>query len=205
MAFSHRSVLHGSSQALLLKTCLAGLLIVLSLGLGQTDAVHEVANTALGDDVRDGVANLNGDHGGCRETSLAIGGALEHWLDVHNGVCAPGEDSCPACPLDSILASLRLCLLGLLEANEEGVHDVAERKHGEEPEARAGARLSSGLTRVSVSNHECGGHSECAASLEGLLLRKAHHEDNLDKEQRHGKEPVDIAVCIVERNASRRV
>merc|ERR1719181_654512 len=114
----------------------------LGRALGEANAVHEVANAALGNDVGGGVANLDGDHRASGETSLAVDGAHEHRHDEDNWVGAPGEDGGPACPLDLLAASLRLRLLGLLEANKEGVHDVAEWEHGEEPEAPPGARLA---------------------------------------------------------------
>merc|ERR1711904_686661 len=173
----------------------------LSRALGKANAVHEVANTALGDDVRGGVANLDGNHGASGETSLPVDRAHEHRHDEDNWVGAPGEDGGPACPLDLLAASLRLGLLGLLEANEEGVHDVAEWEHGEEPEAPPGAWVSGDLTRVAVENHEAGRDAEGSATLEGLLLGEAHDKDDLDEEQRDGKEPIDISVGIVERNA----
>merc|ERR1711990_655423 len=126
--------------------------------------------------------------------------AGDHRDDVHNRVCAPGEHGCPARPLDLVAASLRLGLLGLLEADEEGVHDVAERQHGEEPEAPSSASLAGGLARVAVKNHESRADAEGGATLEGLLLGEAHHEDDLDEEQRDGKEPIDVPVGVVEWN-----
>merc|ERR1711912_29424 len=172
--------------------CSLAIALSLAHGLGETDAVHEVAN-------------LDGHHSPSREASLAVGGSAQHWHDEDDGVGAPREHGCPACPLDSILALLWLSLLGLLEADEERVDDVGERQHGEEPEAPAGGGVDRGLTRVSVEDHEAGGDTESAAAGEGLLLGELHHQDDLDEEQGHGEEPVDIAVCVVERNAGRVV
>merc|ERR1711918_246148 len=196
----YRLLTKGRSISLLTSSCLARLLI-LGSGLGQTDAVHEVAHTALGDDVGDGVADLDGHHSTGGEASLAVGGSAHHWHDEDDGVGAPREHGCPACPLDLLAASLRLCILGLLEADEEGVHDVGERQHGEEPEGPSSASLARGLTRVAVKDHESRADAEGGATLEGLLLGEAHDEDDLDEEQRDGKEPVDVPVSIVEWDA----
>merc|ERR1711871_1445292 len=99
---------------------------VVDHGLSQANAVHEVADTALRDDVGEGVADLDADHSGGGEASLAIGGATEHRQDEDDWVGAPREHGCPACPPDLVTDSLWLGVLGSLEADEEGVHDVGE-------------------------------------------------------------------------------
>ena len=161
-------------------------------GLSEANAVDEVADAALGDDVRDGVASLDSGDSLSGEASLASLGAGHHREDVHHRVCAPGEDGCPTCPLDLVAASLWLSLLGVLEADEEGVHNVHEWAHGCSPEEPAGGSITGGLARVAVSNHEAREEAELPAAFEGLSLREAHDEDDLDEEQRDGKEPVNI-------------
>merc|ERR1711988_623444 len=125
----------------------------LGIGLGQTDAVHKEPNTALGDNVRDCVSHLHSNHGiGC-EAGLALSGARQHGESVHDWVCAPREDSSPACPLHCLTAPLGLRLLGVLEADEQSVDDVAEGDHGQSPEAPTSGWIGCGLTRVSVDDH----------------------------------------------------
>merc|ERR1711874_463653 len=136
--------LHVSLDALLLAVT------TLHSGLGASDVVDEEANAALGDHVRHGVADLDSDHGASGEASLASGGSRHHWHDVDDGVGAPRDDSCPACPLDLIADSLWLGILGLLEAGEDAEaqalllgllwgqlhheHDLdQEQGHGQEP------------------------------------------------------------------------
>merc|ERR1719231_1056507 len=96
-------------------------LLHLQHGLVQANAVHEVADAALGDDVGESVADLDADHGGSGEASLAGLGATEHGDEEHHRVGAPREDGCPACPPDLVAHSLWLGVLGSLKADEEGV------------------------------------------------------------------------------------
>merc|ERR1719331_2377001 len=195
-----------SSTPFRLRLCgclsLNSVVVLASLGLGGANAVDEVANAALRDDVGDGVASLDSGDSLSGEASLASLGAGHHREDVHDWVGAPREDGCPTCPLDLVAASLRLSLLGVLEADEEGVDDVHEWAHGCHPEEPAGGSITGGLARVAVSNHEAREQAKLPAALEGLSLREAHDKDDLDEEQRDGKEPVNIAVCVVESNAS---
>merc|ERR1711976_462276 len=58
----------------------------LLLGLGVSDLVDHRANTTLGDDVRDAVADLDGDN------RLGSGDA-QHWEQVDNWVGAPRDHS----------------------------------------------------------------------------------------------------------------
>merc|ERR1719231_1214369 len=154
-------------------------LLELQHGLVQANAVHEVADAALGDDVGEGVADLDADHGGSGEASLAGLGATEHRDDEHHRVGAPREDGCPACPPDLVAHSLWLGVLGSLKADEEGVHDVAEWRHGQSPEQPASAGVSGDLTRVAVGNHESGGD---ANGYPGEITRVAvgNHESGGD-------------------------
>merc|ERR1712176_752675 len=186
------SGLHVSLDTLLLAVT------ALHSGLGASDVVDEEADAALGDHVRHGVADLDGDHGASGETSLASGGSRQHWHDVDDGVGAPRDDGCPACPLDLIADSLWLRILGLLEAVEEGVHDVAEWEHRQSPVGPAGGSITGALAWVAVEDHEAGEDAEAQALLLGLLWGQLHHEHDLDQEEGHGEQPVHVAVGIVE-------
>jgi len=171
--------------------------LVVHHALGETDAVNEIANTALGDDVRCGVTDLDHHHGLSAQAALARA-TREHGQNEDDWVGTPGDDSSPACPLDLILAGLWLSILRGLEADEESVHDVAEWDHREEPEYPASAGDGGNLTRVTVEDHEGREEPELQALGEGLGIGELHDQDNLDEEQRHGEEPVNIAVGIVE-------
>merc|ERR1711976_629950 len=97
-----------------------GLLFDGRLGIG--DLVNHEANTALGDDVRHAVANLDGHNGAGRRDS-------EHWEEVHDWVCAPADDGHHLRNLDVALDHwVLLTCSGCRQANQELIHNVKEER-----------------------------------------------------------------------------
>merc|ERR1712023_627372 len=100
---------------------------LLCVGLGISDLVDDEANTALGDDVRHAVANLDGHN--------SLGGIdSKHWEEVHDWVCAPADDGHHLSHLDLVLdgcVSLGISCCG--QSNQKLVHNVQEEGHGHEP------------------------------------------------------------------------
>ena len=96
-----------------------GSLVVLGLAKGK------IAGEGTGAGIELDLDNVSDGLGG--EALLTGGAAREHGKDVHNGVCAPGEDSEPAGKLDLALDGIVLLgILGALEANEQLVDDEDE-------------------------------------------------------------------------------
>jgi len=178
------------------------LLSMQELGLGISDEVHEVTDTALGDHVRHSVSHLNSSGGGSAESSSAVGAVTEHGEEVDDGIGAPRDHSGVAGHLDEAPDGSWLVFLGLLQADEERVNDEGERNHRDTPEDPAGAVLARALAGVSKGDHQNGGHSEVCATRGCLLRGKAHHEHDLDEQEGDGQEPVYVAVRVVEGETS---
>merc|ERR1711871_1160400 len=132
-----------STKDSLWQQCLLG-----RLGIG--DLVDDQANTALGDDVRDAVANLDVDN-------RAAATKANHWEQVDNWVCAPADDSPHLCLLDLALDHwvLLLCC-GCSQADEELVDNVQEEAHRDGPADPARCEVASDnkLTVVATDDHE---------------------------------------------------
>jgi len=45
---------------------------------------------------------------------------------------------------------------------------------------------------VTEGDHQRGGDAEGGAAIEGLFFIESHDEDDFDKEERNGEEPIDI-------------
>merc|ERR1719333_1931720 len=105
--------------------------------LGIGDLVNDEANTALGDDVGDAVANLDVD-------DRAASTEANHWEQVDNWVCAPAHNSPHLCLLDLALDDWVL-LLGCSssKANQELVHNVEEEAHRDGPANPARCEVAS--------------------------------------------------------------
>merc|ERR1711982_130093 len=90
----------------------------LLLGLLVGDLIDEQANSTLGDDVRDAVANLDVDNG-------AASTKANHWEQVHNWVCAPAQDG-PHLSLLNLALDNWVSLLssGSSEANKKLVDNI---------------------------------------------------------------------------------
>jgi hypothetical protein len=183
----------GTVKRSFFSTCLNG------MRLGHGDGVDEEADSALGNDVRDGVSDLNEHH------RLAARKA-DHGENVHYRVGAPRDHCRPLCLLDQATdIGVRLRFRRGSEANEQGVHNVEKRKHGEEPVQPAGIKvrlLKDEFTRVAEDDHE----GSCSAKSDALRARlfstEVHDKDYFDEEERYGQEPIHVTVSIVERPAS---
>ena len=156
--------------------------------------------SVLGDDVSGAVAHLDGDDGhGATDA--------EHREDVHDGVRAPREHGRPA-DLGEHRGDgrVRLGRDRAAEADEERVDDVHEGDHGEGPPHPADAEvaLDDQLAGVAEDDHEARGDAELGRLRRCLLGRELHDEDDLDEEERHGEQPVHVAVGVVERHARDR-
>merc|ERR1719502_1422984 len=170
----------------------------LLLGLGVSDLVDHKANTALGDDVRDAVADLDGDN-------RLGGGDAQHWEQVDNWVGAPRDHSHHLSSGD--LGGNSLVLLGSSggsQADQELVDDVQEEGHGDEPAHPARSQVTSHdqLTIVARDNHQGGAQAQAPSLGAELRSWQLHHQQDLDQEQRHCQEPVHASVGIVERHTS---
>merc|ERR1719502_2382444 len=170
----------------------------LLLGLGVSDLVDHKANTALGDDVGDAVADLDGDN------RLGSGDA-QHWEQVDNWVGAPRDHSHHLGSGD--LAGNSLVLLsssGGSQADQELVDDVQEEGHGDEPAHPARSQVTSHDQLTIVARHNHQGSTQAQAPSLGAELRswQLHHQQDLDQEQRHSQEPVHVSVGIVEWHTS---
>ena len=99
----------------------------LLLGFGVGDLVGHNADSALGDDVRGTVSDLNGHHRLCCPDS-------KHWEKVDDWVSAPADDCHDLGNLD-LAPDLRVSLLGCCacKASQENIDNVAEEGHGRTP------------------------------------------------------------------------
>merc|ERR1711862_428333 len=114
------------------------------------DLVDDQTNAALGNDVRDAIANLDSHH------SMS-GINAKHGEEVHHRVCAPADHCHDLCSLDLALNFwVRLTVRGFRQANKELVDDVQEEHHGDEPAHPARSQVASDdqLTIVARDDHE---------------------------------------------------
>merc|ERR1712023_123189 len=167
---------------------------LLCVRLSISDLVDDEANTALGDDVRHAVANLDGHN--------RLGGIdSEHWEEVHNWVCAPADDGHHLSHLDLALDGwVRLQLSCSGQANQQLVHNVQEEEHGHKPAHPAWGQITgdSQLSVVATDDHECRTNTQGLCLLIVHLRLQLHHQQDLDQQQRHGQEPIHVTVGIVE-------
>merc|ERR1719420_1997387 len=76
---------------------------ITSLGrLGVRDLVDGQTNSALGNNIRDAIANLDTHHCMCSVDA-------QHWEEVHDWVCAPADHCHDLCSLD-LAFDLWVCL-----------------------------------------------------------------------------------------------
>merc|ERR1719235_881673 len=156
------------------------------------------ANSTLGDDVRDAVANLDVDNG-------AASAKANHWEQVHNWVCAPADDSPHLSLLDLGLDNwISLLSCGGSEADQKLINNIQEEAHGNEPAdpARSEVTCDNQLTIVAADDHEGRASTKGLCLCRELLIRELHDKENLDQEQRHSQQPVHVTIGIIERNTS---
>merc|ERR1719235_2926532 len=156
------------------------------------------ANSTLGDDVRDAVANLDVDNG-------AASAKANHWEQVHNWVCAPADDSPHLSLLDLGLDNwISLLSCGGSEADQKLVDNIQEEAHGNEPAdpARSEVTCDNQLTVVAADDHEGRASTEGLRLCGEFLIRELHDKENLNQEQWHSEEPVHVPVGIIEWHTS---
>merc|ERR1719399_955907 len=166
--------------------------------LGVGNLVDDEANTALGDDVRNAVANLDVDN-------RAASTEANHWEQVDNWVCAPADDGPHLSLLDLALDDWVLLLsCGSSKANQELVHNVEEEAHGDGPANPTRCEVASHnqLTVVAADDHESRAEAKCLCLCREDIIRKLHDKKNLNQEQWHSQEPVHVTVGIIEWNTS---
>ena len=163
--------------------------------LGNSDLVNHQTNTALGDDVRDRVTQLDEHH------NVGSGDA-QHGEDVDDRVGAPRDDSPPLDTLDEVTdGRVGFCVGGVSKSNKKSLDDVQERQHGANPVGPAGSKVvfaQDEFTRVSNGNHGSRGDSKrCGLGLD-FIGGQLHDENNLDEEKWNGKEPIHVTVGVIE-------
>merc|ERR1711965_528972 len=139
---TENNYLHTHKAKLLKKPCLfhiednnenfEEILVVLhsitSLGrLGVGDLVDGQTNSALGNNIRRAIANLDAHHCMCSVDA-------QHWEEVHDWVGAPADHCHHLSSLD-LAPDLQVCLTvrGFGETNKELVDNVKEEHHRKEP------------------------------------------------------------------------
>merc|ERR1711965_61137 len=172
---------------------------ITSLGrLGVGDLIDGQTYSALGNDIRDAIANLDAHHCVCSVDA-------QHWEEVHDWVCAPADHRHHLCSLD-LAFDHWICLAvgGIRKANEEFVHNVQEEHHGNEPAHPPWGQVASDdqFAIVARNNHQSSSHSQGLGLIVVVPLVKLHHQENLDEQQRHSQEPVHVTVSIVEWDTS---
>merc|ERR1711976_1155710 len=160
-----------------------------------SDLIDEEPNSALGDDVRSAVADLNGDHSrGCVDAQH--GEEVDHWIS------APADHCHELGALDLALDSL-ICLTvgGGRKTNKELIHDVEEEAHGQKPAkpARSEVTGDNQLTVVARDDHESRANSKYPRLATVFLRSQIHHQENLNEQKRHSQQPVHVTVRIIER------
>merc|ERR1719240_1577554 len=169
----------------------------LLVGLRVGDLINHDANTALGDDVGDAVANLNANDSMC-------GIDAEHGEQVHNREGAPTDHGPHLCGADLVgddWVSLSSC--GLCKTVEELVDNVQEEDHGQHPAAPTRSEVTGDdeFAIVARCNHEGRADTKVPGLLAEHFVVKLHHEKDLDQEQGHGQEPIHVTIGIVEWHA----
>merc|ERR1719506_3097921 len=151
--------------------------------LGIRDLVDDEANTALGDDIRDAIANLDVD-------DRAASTKANHWEQVDNWVCAPADNSPHLGLLDLALDDWVL-LLGCSsgKANQELVHNIQEEAHGDGPAnpARCEVTGHDQLTIVATDDHQGRTEAKCLCLCREDIVRELHDEKNLNQEEWHSQ------------------
>ena len=106
--------------------------------------------------------------------------------------------------LDQAANALRLSVDGLAQALEKRQDDVDEQNGGKRAPQCAGGIISSDFEGVAEADIQ----RDCEAWAEGgrdrLALRQLHQQNQLDQKKRHGQQPVDVPIGIVEGEAGRR-
>jgi hypothetical protein len=101
-----------------------------------------------------------------------------------------------------------LLLDDVSQLREEYIQEIKERQRAEEaPETARSeeARVGADLAGVAERDHECRGKAELECRVTAFTLRQVHHEDQLNDEERDGKEPINVPVGIVEGLARRLI
>merc|ERR1712039_381758 len=166
------------------------------LGLGACDLVDHDANTALGDDVRHAVAQLDGDHRGCSIDA-------QHGEQVHNRVSAPGDDGHDLGRLDLARNHWVALACGCsCQTDKKFVHNVEEEAHGQEPAEPTWGEVTGDnqLTVITRDIHEGRAETKSPGLAAVLLWGQLHHQQDFDQKEWHCEEPIHVSVCIVERN-----
>merc|ERR1719201_2905451 len=165
--------------------------------LGIGDLVDDQADTTLGDNVGNAIANLDVDNG-------AASTEANHWEQVDNWVCAPADNSPHLGLLDLALDDWVLPLgCSSSKAHQELVHNIEEEAHRDGPANPAWCEVTGDdqLTIVSADDHQGRTQAKCLCLCREDIVRELHDEKNLNQEEWHSQEPVHVTVGIVEWNA----
>merc|ERR1719464_1355229 len=162
------------------------------------DLVNDQTNTALRDDVRDTISNLNGNHGrGCIDA--------KHGEQVHNRVSAP-TNHCHDLGRPDLARDdwVRLTVCGRGEAKQQLVDNIQKENHGNEPAQPPRSEVTSNykFAIVSGDDHESRAQPKGPSLLAVFLFRELHDQEDLNQQQRYCEEPIHISIGIVEWHAS---
>merc|ERR1719428_774579 len=124
-------------------------------------------------------------------------GDPEHLDDVHEGIGQPGDDREPTSVSRERRDRWCLLLRGFTQPDRQLRHNVEKRNHGKEPPHPPAARAVLDLARIPESHHHRRGHTQRPALAHCFRRWQAHHEDQLDEEQRDSQDPVDVPEGII--------
>merc|ERR550539_2184133 len=167
----------------------------LILTLCSCDGPNQHAEHCLGNDIGDGVTNLLG-------TSCECTAQSDHLDDVHAWIGEPRDGGQIASLHNESLGRSRLPLRRFAQANEECIHDIAERNHSQCPPDPSLSIVILDLTRVTKSHHKSRRHTKLPCQISCLISRQSHNQNQLDEQQGHCQEPIHVSVGIIEWSAS---
>merc|ERR1719191_1589835 len=166
--------------------------LLFNLALLGGNRPNQDPEDCFGYDVSDRIADLLA---GCRRHT----GDPDHLDDVHEGIGQPRDDREPASVARERRDRWCLLLRGFTQPDRQLRHNVEKRNHGKEPPHPPAARAVLDLARIPESHHHRRSHTQRPALAHRFRRWQPHHENQLDEQERHGQNPVDIPIGIVER------
>merc|ERR1711988_1759473 len=167
-----------------------------ALRLGSCDTIDDKANAALGNDVGDAVAHLDGHN--CMGAAEA-----DHWEDVDNWVGQPADHGPILGALNHLLDHwVGLAVCGCSHTDKQLVDNVEEWAKGRSPVKPADAQVAVNkqLAWVADADHQARRHTKGNGLVPDLIVWELHDEDDLDEQKWHCQQPIHVAVGIVEWN-----
>eukprot|EP00451_Oxyrrhis_marina_P012216 CAMPEP_0204315236 /NCGR_PEP_ID=MMETSP0469-20131031/4694_1 /ASSEMBLY_ACC=CAM_ASM_000384 /TAXON_ID=2969 /ORGANISM="Oxyrrhis marina" /LENGTH=295 /DNA_ID=CAMNT_0051295847 /DNA_START=7 /DNA_END=891 /DNA_ORIENTATION=+ len=166
----------------------------LKAGLLRSDSPDQHTEHSLGHDVSHAVSDLL-IHRRHRP------GQPDVLNDIHKRISQPANRGEVASRGDEPDNALGLAGSGLTQAGQQGIHHIEERDHGQRPPDPADSQVVLDLTRVPQGHHHRARQAQLRAHGSGLTGRQLHDQDQLDQQQWHGQQPINVTVGVVERGA----